>query len=138
MNKHSIKSLCLKGALSSGSLKFNFAKYELREGIWQICIREFGYLVKPTTSIFVQFSCNLIKDLRENKDSVVENFLPVIGSAKLEGKVNEKKIVYFEPIWFQVTTPDKEICLFFRNPFSEELIKNECEVFVTLLLQRVL
>ena len=91
MNKYSIKSLCFKGALSSGSLKFNFAKYELREGIWQICIREFGYLVKPATSIFVQFSCNLIKDLRENKDSVVENFLPVIGSAKLEGKVNEKK-----------------------------------------------
>jgi hypothetical protein len=136
MNKYSIKSLCLKGSLSTGTLKYNFAKNELREGIWQISIREFGYLLKSNVSTFVQFSTNVIKDLRE-KNYSVENFLPAIGSAKLEGKPSEKKIVYFEPIWFQITTPDKEICLYFQNPFNEHLIINDCDVFVTLLLQRL-
>jgi hypothetical protein len=137
MNKHSIKSLCLKGSLSNGMLKYIFPKNELKEGIWQISVREFGYVLKSNVSTFVQFSTNVIKDLRE-KNYSVENFLPVIGSAKLEGKANEKKIVYFEPIWFQITTPDKEICLFFRNAFNEELIISDSEVFVTLILQRLL
>ena len=138
MNKHSIKNVCLTGSLTSGLIKFNLAKNELREGIWQLSVREFGYIVKSKqTSLFVQFSSNLIKDLRE-KNYVVEKFLPTIGSAKLEGKVGERKIVYFEPIWYQITTPDKEICVYFKDPFDEKLILNECEVFVTLLLQRLL
>jgi hypothetical protein len=136
MNKYSIKSLSLKGSLSNGMLKYNFAKNELKEGIWQISIREFGYVLKANTSTFVQFSTNVIKDLRE-KNYTVENFMPAIGSAKLEGKTSEKIIVYFEPIWFQITTPDKEICLYFRNPFNEDLIINDCDVFVTILLQRL-
>ncbi len=129
--------MCLKGSLLNGMLKYNFAKNELREGIWQISIREFGYVLKANVSTFVQFSINLIKDLRE-KNYTLENFMPVIGSAKLEGSASEKKIVYFEPIWFQITTPDKEICLFFRNPFNEELIITDSEVFVTLILRRLL
>jgi hypothetical protein len=138
MNKHSIKNVCLKGSLMSGLLKFNLVKNELREGIWQLSVREFGYVVKSKpASLFVQFSSNLIKDLRE-KNSVIENFLPSIGSAKLEGKVNEKKIVYFDPIWYQITTPDKEVCLYFKDPFDEKLVLSECEVFVTVLLQRLL
>ncbi len=138
MNKHSLKNVCLKGSLTSGLLKFNLAKNELREGIWQLSVREFGYVVKSKpASLFLQFSCNLIKDLRE-KNYVIENFLPSIGSAKLEGKVNERKIVYFDPIWYQITTPDKEVCLYFKDPFEEKLVLNECEVFVTLLLQRLL
>jgi hypothetical protein len=138
MNKHSIKTLSLSGTLTNGSLKFNFVKNELKEGIWQLSLRELGYTVKANSvSLLVQVSCNLIKDLRE-KNYVVENYLPIIGSAKLEGKRNEKKIEYFEPIWFQITTPDNKICLFFKNPYNEDLIKTDCEVFVTLLLQRLL
>ena len=138
MNRGSIKSVSLKGTLTNGYLNYTFPKNELRQGIWQLCIRDFGFIIKENNnSLFVQMSCNLIKDLRE-KDSAIQSFLPVIASAKVDGKVNEKKIVYFEPIWFQITTPDKEISLFFRNPFNEELITNQYDVFVTILLQRLL
>ena len=137
MNKSSIKSLSLSGSLTDGSLLYTLAKNELSEGIWQLSVRDFGYSVKRNnTSQFVQISCNLIKDLRE-KDYVLQNYMPVIASAKIEGQAGQKQIVYFEPVWFRVTTPEKNIALYFRNPFSDEQIKLNCDLFVTLLLQRI-
>ena len=137
MNRCQIKSLSLSGSLTNGLLLYTLAKNELTEGIWQLSVRDFGYLVRVNnTSQFVQIACNLIKDLRE-KNYVVQNYMPVIASAKIEGQEHQKKIVYFEPVWFQITTPERIISLYFRNPFSEELVQINCDVFVTLLLQRV-
>jgi hypothetical protein len=138
MNKSSIKSIFLKGKLSNGYLSYSLVKNELREGLWQLSVRDFGFTVKENnTSLFVQMSCNLIKDLRE-ENNIIECFNSVIACAKIDGKVNQKQVVYFDTIWFQITTPDKEVKIFFRNPFNEELIHNECEVFVTIILQRTL
>jgi hypothetical protein len=138
MNKSAIKSIFLKGKLSNGCLTYILAKNDLREGLWQLSIRDFGFTVKENNaSLFVQMSCNLIKDLREEKN-IIESFNSVIACAKIDGKVNQKQVVYFDTVWFQITTPDKEVKIFFRNPFNEELIRNECEVFVTIILQRIL
>ncbi len=133
----SIKSLFVSGSMSNGYLTYSLAKNELSDGIWRLCVRDFGYSVtRNNPSQLIQISCNLIRDIRE-KNSALQNYLPVIATAKIEGQIGDKNIVYYEPIWFQVTTPEKNILLYFRNSFNEELMELNCDIFVTLLLQRI-
>jgi hypothetical protein len=77
-----------------------------------------------------------VKDSRQ-KDFQIQNYLPVIASTFINGAGGTKKIVYFDPCWFQITTPDKEVNLYFRNPFDETLVQLNVKVFVTLILQRI-
>ena len=137
MIKSSIKSLSFSGSLSNGFLSYTLAKNELSEGLWQLSVRDCGYFVKISKqSEFVQITTNVIKDIRE-KNYMPQNYMPVIASALIKGQEHEKKIVYFEPVWFGITTPERVIVLHFQNPFNEELIKMNCDIFVTLLLQRI-
>ena len=117
-------------------LNYNFAKTETRDGIWQVCVKDVAISFFEEVNLIVQISINLVIDQKLTNHRP-ETFNPVISTILIKGKVGEKKLLQIEQTWFEVNKPDSEIKIFLKNAESNEMINNNCVVFVSLLLKRI-
>ena len=117
-------------------LNYNFAKSETRHGLWQVCVKDVAISFAEEINSIAQISSNLVIDQRL-RNYTPETFNTVIATILIKGKIGEKKFQQIDQTWFEVNKSDSEVKLFFIDAESNERIKTNCKVFVSLLLKRI-
>jgi hypothetical protein len=103
-------------------------------GLWNICISSIFINTKDQNGVFCSISCNLVKDKRINvKTKNLETYNPSISAVFLKGR----KIVYLDKTWFTINNQCTDLKLFFTNIETQEHIEMDCELYITVLLQRI-
>ena len=134
-----LRTFSLKANIPNSSiLKTQFVQSETKSGLWQICIKDIAIIFKADINIISAIQCNLVKDLKfKNETGGLESYNPTIGVFPLKGKLNEKKLIQFEKCWFQINAPNSELKLYVTNVETETSIDSDCELYVTVLMQRI-
>jgi hypothetical protein len=134
-----IRSFTLKQQLQTSSvLRYQLVQSETKSGLWQICIKDIAIIFYSDVNLIAYIESNLVKDLKYNNASGgLQSYHPKICSFALKGKVNEKKLIQLEKNWFQVNAPNSDLKLYIRDVESDDLIIVNCELVVTVLMQRI-
>jgi len=134
-----IRAFSLKQKLQTVSiLQEQFVQSETKSGLWQICIKDISIVFNTDLNLIAYIESNLVKDLKYNSASGgLQSYHPTICSFALKGKKNEKKIILLEKSWFQVNAPNSDLKLYIRNLENQNLISEDCDLFVTVLMQRI-
>jgi hypothetical protein len=137
MSDAPIKTSILNGNLNRNSTLSNqICEYSsnISNGLWNICFPTFCFDAKDQTGIFASVTCNLVKDKRFNPETKqLETYNPVLASLFLKGR----KIVYIEKTWFTINNQCSDVVLYFTNIQTNRKVTIDCEMFVTILFQRV-
>jgi hypothetical protein len=136
MSDAPIKTSVLNGNLNSGTLSSQICENStnISNGLWNISFPTFCFDSKDQNGLFCSVSCNLVKDKRFNPQTKqLETYNPVLASLFLKGR----KIVYIEKTWFTVNNQCSDIILYFTNMQTNRTLTIDCEMFVTILFQRV-
>jgi hypothetical protein len=139
MSDNSVKTSYLNGNLiNAGTLSSLICEQStnISIGLWNLCISSvcLNYKDQDQNGVFCSISCNLIKDKRYNTETKqTESYNPSIGTFFLKGR----KIVYVEKTWFTINNQCSNIQLLFFNAFSNEKLKIDCDLHVTLLFKRI-
>ena len=134
-----ITSYSLSQLLQTSSvLQLQFVQSETKSGLWQTCIKDVTIIFNEEINLIASIETNLVKGMKYKSESGgIESYNPAICSFALKGKTNEKKLIQLEKCWFQVNSPSSEIKLFIREKETENLIRQNCKLFVTVLMQRI-
>lgn len=122
------------------SLKLPFQ--DISNNLWQISITQIAQNFNKVCKKLCGISCNFVTDIKYNSQKQVVSHCPILWQCLFNGNRGDKKIISFEKSWFYLTTNQEEIILQF-HPYvdgqikDDELINLDCDVFVTLLIQRV-
>ncbi len=138
MSDAPIKTSFLSGNLNQGgtfSSQICDQSTNISIGLWNICVSSVSLDCKDVPNgVFCSISCNLVKDKQLNSQSkVLEAYNPSIATLFLKGR----KIVYLDKTWFTINNQCTDIKLFFFNIENNEKLTINCELFVTLLFQRI-
>ncbi len=137
MSDAPIKTYVLTGNLNRrGTLSTELCQENtnISIGLWNMCISSICIDCKDQNGLFCTISCNLVKDKQLNPvTKVLQNSNSSIAAVFLKGR----KIVYLDKTWFTINHQSSELKLFFSNFQNNELLFADCELFVTLLFQRV-
>jgi hypothetical protein len=137
MSDASLKTYTLSGNLNQkGILSTDICEENtnISVGLWNVCISSICINCQDQNGQFCAISSNLVKHKQLNKVSkVLENVNPSISNVFLKGR----KIVYLDKTWFTINNQCSEIKLFFSNMENTELLLIDCELYVTVLFQRV-
>jgi hypothetical protein len=103
-------------------------------GLWNICVSSICLNTKDQNGVFCSISCNLVKDKKINVITKnLETYNPAISTVFLKGK----KIVYLDKTWFTINNQCTDLKLFFTNIETNGQIAIDCDIFVTVLFQRI-
>lgn len=138
-NCHSI--LVTGNLLKTNTISIKLPFDDFKSNLWQIRINDLCVDYKSKCNVLVGLSLNFITDVKYNEQNEVVSCFPIIAQTVLKGEISEKKVYKFESAWFYVTNPNHELKLTF-NPYNElkvdqSLLALNCNVFATILLQRV-
>lgn len=135
-------SVLLSGNLKkTNELKLRLPFEDILSNLWQISLNEIAISYKGTANILCGISCNFVNDITYNKVNQITNYSPILWQILFKGKNLEKQINRLEKSWFYLTSAKDELVLTFHL-FSEGVVSDkplnlDCDVFATLLLQRV-
>lgn len=137
-------SILLGGNLEKSnviSIKLPFYQ-ELCSNLWQISLNEISInFIKPS-NVLTGISTNFVTDTKYNNDGQVICYCPCLWQCVFKsGSINDNKNFKFEQSWFYVSNAQEEIQLQFHKlkggKVLNDLLALECDVYVTVLLQRV-
>jgi hypothetical protein len=136
MSDAPIKTYLLRGNLNRGRFFVTPICTEstnISIGLWNLCISSICLDTKDSNGVFCSILCNLVIDKQLNLESKVETSNPPIATIFLKGR----KIVYIDKTWFTINNQCSDIKLFFVNLQTQQPPLIDCELYVTVLLQRV-
>jgi hypothetical protein len=137
MSDAPIKTTYLKGNLNQGatfSSQICEQSTNISHGLWHICVSSICIDCKDPNGAFCSISCNLVKDKKLNSVSkIIEQCNPSIATVFVKGR----KIVYVDKTWFIINNQCTDLKLFFSNIETNDRLLIDCELVVTLLLQRI-
>lgn len=110
--------------------------------LWQLCLNQISYeCLSDNINALLAISCNLITDLNFNVSHQVVKQQPILWQLICKGSKKEIKSMQFNQNWFYITNSQKEIKLTFYllhdGQKSNNVLNLNCDVYVTMLLQRV-
>jgi hypothetical protein len=137
MSDAPIKSYILTGNLNRRGLLSTELCQEntnISIGLWNVCVSSLCFDCKDLNGLFSKISCNLVIEKQLNPvTKMLETSNSNIGAVFFKGR----KIVYLDKTWFTINHQSSELKLFFSNFQNNEPLLIDCEVYVTLLFQRV-
>lgn len=135
-----IKSILLNGNLKTGNgeLKIKIPFEEIRRGLWQLCILNVGYEALEKVNLITSISSNFVTDVRYNQNDIIETFSPSLALVLLKNtSSNEfKSVQQLEKNWLFVNNLSEYLTLNFNNVRNNQKISIDCNLYVTVLLQR--
>lgn len=135
-----IKSLLLNGNLKNlnGELKLKIPFEELRIGLWQICILDVGFEALEKINLIVSISTNFVTDIKYNQSDFIETYSPTLSLILLKNTsaTSTKSVVHLEKNWFFVNNLSEHLNLNFKNVSDNNPVNSNCNVYVTVLMQR--
>jgi len=137
------KLVILNGKLTKNSLtlKARFCPdyIEIRNGNWNICIKDISYNnTKGTTYIkFLSIKCNLVQGRKYNENNQIEVFEVTLQRVELI-PLRTTLINFPQRDWFSVNNINEDLKLNFDiSPYDSGLPEDlELEVAVSILMQR--
>lgn len=135
-------SILISGNLSlSNQLTLKIPYPEIASNVWQIAINDICFKFNKVSNQIAGISCNFVSDIKYDDQKQVISYHPILCQTLLNGKVNEKKYFAFDKTWFYVSNYHENFIVNFHSysegKVSNELLKVDCDVYITFLLQRV-
>lgn len=136
-------SILISGILSNtNSLSKLLPFDDIKSNLWQISINELSFKVLDNElNHLCGISCNFVTDLAFNNEKQVIKSQPILWQVLLKGSINNQVKLVFDKSWFYVTNPQEELVItlfhFENGQISTKILNIKCELYVTVLLQRV-
>lgn len=140
--KGTCHNVLLSGNLkTSNVLSVHIPFDDINSNLWQISIHESSQHYKVKSNVLSGISCNLVSDITYNSQKQIINHNPILWQMPFVGEINQKKVQRFNQNWFYVTNTNSILKLKFWTFIDGDVVDQstviDCDVYVTLLMQRV-
>lgn len=136
---HSV--LLMGNLLLSNKLVIRLPFQDIRSNLWQIAINEISIHTIKELNILSGISCNFVTDICYHSTNEIINFHPILWQVLIKGNKSEKKTFRLDKSWFYVNNSYDELELSFfvleDGQINKAFVPIDCEIYVTILLQRV-
>lgn len=141
-----LKGIChpilLTGNLkNSNFLELKLPYNDISSNVWQISLNQIAQSFNVPSNTLCGIGCNFVTDVKFNTENQVVTYCPILWQCLFKGQKNEKSVKSFEQNWFYVTTTQQEIKLqfysYFQGSVTNDLLNLDCDLYVSVLLQRV-
>lgn len=130
----------VKGNLKTnkGILSIVLANEEIRSNLWQISFHECSFAVKEPINNILGFSTNFVKDVTFDETiKEKKNYFPILKQTALKANATDKKVIRFEEAWFYINNSNEYFTVDVIDLETQKNINLDCEVFLTIIFQRV-
>jgi len=133
-------SIFLMGNLreKNGVLDIKLPYDEMRYNLWQFAIIDYSFECKVNqTNVLGKISTNFVTDTCFTENSEIVSYQPVICQILLKGNALSKQCIHLTPNWFYINSFNQKLQLFFKNIHTNELLSTDCNVYVSIIIQRI-
>lgn len=127
--------------LKTNTLSLKLPFEDISTNLWQISISQIAQSYNKSGKQLCGISCNFVKDIKYNSNNQIISCFPILWQIILSGNVADKKVYNFEKSWFYITSTQQELILQFHpyvnGKITDNVVNLDCDVFVTLYIQRV-
>lgn len=127
--------------LNSNTIAVRLPHEDLKSNLWQFSFNEISMTFNKSANFMCGLSTNYVTDLKFNESNQIVSCCPILCQVSLMGTANQRKLTRFERTWFYVSCPDSELKITFHPLLNakatNQKITVDCEIYITVLLQRV-
>lgn len=135
-------SVLLSGKLlNENSLRLKLPFDDIKSNLWQITLNEISVHILAELNVLIGISSNFVSDICYNRNNQIVNSNPILWQCPIKGNRFFKTTFRLDKSWFYINNVHDELELKFNvlenGEVSKKFVALNCELYVTVLLQRV-
>lgn len=126
---------------NSNTISIQVPHEDIKTNLWQFSFNDLSVSFNEKGNFICGLSSNYVTDIKYNDSKQIVSYCPILCQTLFNGRQNELKLIRFEKSWFYISNPDVELKIVFQKlingKVSNVMLNIDCDIYVTILLQRV-